>query len=122
MTADEQAAFIAQLQATSAILGHRMRDEVAEVYAKVLDDVPVGQLLVALDRLARTADSATRFPIPRELAQLARGAWHTPHRNLTDHEAGRLHQHVFGTMARWAREDGRGPARPVFERAWKAAL
>ena len=122
MTPDERAAFIAKLQATGALLGHRMRDDVAEVYARVLDDIPVAQLLLALDRLARTVDSATRFPGPRELRQLAGGAWHAPHRNLNDHEAGRLHQHVFEAMARWERDDGHGLARPAFDRAWKAAL
>jgi hypothetical protein len=122
MTPDERVAFIAKLQETSALFGHRMRDDVADAYARAVEGVPVALLLLALDHLARATEPATRFPMPRELVQQARGAWHRPARNLTDAEADAVRQHVWRTMAEWERAHPTGSARPAFERAWKAAL
>src|SRR5262245_34965515 len=113
MTPDERVAFIAKLQATSALFGHRMRDDVGDAYARAVEGVPVALLLLALDHLARTTESATRFPMPRELAQRASGAWHRPARSLTDAEADAVRQRVFATMATWELEHRTGAARPA---------
>jgi hypothetical protein len=122
MTPEERPVFIAHLQAAAALFRRRLSEDVAEMYADALADESFDRLIAALDRLARTAESADRFPMPRELRQRARGGWHQPARNLTDAGADAVRQRVWAAMAAWERQDGQGSARPPFERAWQAAL
>ena len=123
MTPTERKEFIAHLQATALLFRRRLNDDTAAVYANALPaNVPFDALIAALDRLARSAESTDRFPLPRELGHLARGAWHGPARQLTDGEADAVRQRVFAIMATWERTLGTGSAQPAFKRAWEAAL
>jgi hypothetical protein len=124
MTPAQRKDFIGHLQAVALVFKRRLPDAAAAVYADAMpEDVDFDRLIAALDRMARTAEQGVAWPVPRVLADLARGSWHQPSRKLTDLEADRIHQAVYAEMAVWEREDGHGSARPVFfERAWRRAV
>jgi len=121
MSADERKQFIAELRTTAGLFGRRLDDAMGMLYAKALDDVPLERLLLALDELVREAERDTRFPMPRELRDRARGIRRGA-RRLTEAEQARIYQAVWTRMAAWEREGHQASAWPAFRRAWQAVV
>jgi hypothetical protein len=117
MTADERAKFVAQLRTTAGLFGRRLDEAMGQLYANALDDVPCNRLLVALEALVREADRESRFPMPRELRDRARGVRRHA-RGLTEAERARIYAAVWTRMAGWERERHTASAWPPFKRAW----
>jgi hypothetical protein len=73
MNAKERAGFIERLKATAGLVGRRLPDDTAAIYANVCDDIAYDRLKLSLERWARSAESASKFPMPKELRALATG-------------------------------------------------
>jgi hypothetical protein len=121
MTADERAEFVAQLRTTAGLFGRRLDEAMGQLYAKALDDVPCARLQLALERLVGEADRETRFPMPRELRDRARGIRRHA-RGLTETDRTRIYAAVWTRMASWERERHTATAWPPFKRAWADAV
>jgi len=121
VTPEERKQFVAELRTTAGLFGRRLDEGMGQLYAKALDDLPLERLLLALDELVREAERETRFPMPRELRDRARGIRRHA-RRLTEEERARIYQAVWTRMAAWEREGHQASAWPAFKWAWGAAV
>jgi hypothetical protein len=70
MTADDLGAFTEALQTVAFVCnGRRAHDDHVAVYFRLLHEYPIGPLVKALDRFARTAETGRRFPSPKEIRE-----------------------------------------------------
>src|SRR5262245_22474671 len=120
MTPAERTEFIAELRTTAGLFGRRLDEGMGMLYAKTLDDLPLARLLLALEQLVREADQTRRFPMPRELRDLALGI-RRPTTRLSDDDQAPITQQTYTRMAAWEREQHAASAWPAFRHAWLAA-
>jgi hypothetical protein len=121
MTGPDRMRVATELQATAGILGRRLSEDVAAAYVRALDDLDAETLLRVLHRLARTAESGTRFPTPAELRQRCGGTVVAPDAPLSDAALDRVRQALYTALAAWEHAGAAGSARPLFERVWRTA-
>src|SRR5215475_6282762 len=111
--------FFEGLQRVAIVCGRqKLMPDVAKTYFAMLEDLPVGPLLRAMDKFARTAETGRRFPSPRELREWVSTGGVA---GLSDEEATRVWVRVARAMREWEREGSVGSAWPTFELAWQAA-
>lgn len=118
MTEAELPRFIEALTGAALVCGRRVTEELVDVYRRALDDIDSASLIRILDRIARTAESGTRFPTPAELRQRVSGSMVKPNTPLDVVAFGRVRQAIWEELAHWEETDGHGSARPHFEAAW----
>jgi len=119
MTGGDFDAFFDGLQRVAIVCGRqKLMPDVAKTYFAMLEDLPVGPLLRAMDKFARTAETGRRFPSPRELREWVSTGGVA---GLSDEEATRVWVRVAQAMREWEREGSAGLAWPTFELAWQAA-
>jgi len=107
MTETDLGAFTEALQACSYVTrGRRADDDLVAVYFKILQDQPIGRLVQALERFARTAETGRRFPSPTEIR-----AWMPQPPRLSarqeDPEAWKNYDDPVWWKRHWAAEDAR---------------
>ena len=67
MSPEDRTAFGAALRAVGIVCNRRVDDEVVDVYFRLLSEKPITDLVRALEKFARTAETGRRFPSPKEI-------------------------------------------------------